>query len=95
MAPEGAVERMTAELDQLYWSQTATVDVEPGSGAELELVNRAGSSRTGTTVTVHYTDAKALAAELAGFGPQVRVVGPDEVVAFHHEVLNQVAAAHG
>ena len=37
----------------------------------------------------------SLAAELAGFGPQVRVVGPDEVVAFHHEVLNQVAAAHG
>lgn len=95
VAPEGAVERMTAELDQLYWSQTATVDVEPGSGAELELVNRAGSSRTGTTVTVHYTDAKALAAELAGFGPQVRVVGPDEVVAFHLDVLNQVAAAHG
>ena len=51
--------------------------------------------RTGTTVTVHYTDAKALAAELAGFGPQVRVVGPDEVVAFHLDVLNQVAAAHG
>ncbi len=94
-APDGAVEAMTAELDDLYWSQEATVWVEPGSQAELELVHRAGSTRTATGVRVHYTDAKALASELAGFGPEVRVEAPAEVRDFHREVLDQVAGAHG
>jgi len=94
-APEGAVEEMTAELDDLYWSQQATVWVEPGSQAELELVHRAGSARSAAGVTVHYTDAKALASELAGFGPQVRVEAPDELRHFHRDVLEHVAAAHG
>ena len=94
-APEGAVEAMTAELDDLYWSQQALVWVEPGSQAELELVHRAGSTRSAAGVTVHYTDAKALASELAGFGPQVRVEAPDELRNFHRDVLEHVAAAHG
>ena len=94
-APEGAVEAMTAELDDLYWSQQAIVWVEPGSQAELELVHRAGSTRSAAGVTVHYTDAKALASELAGFGPQVRVEAPDELRNFHRDVLEHVAAAHG
>ena len=94
-APEGAIEAMTAELDALYWSQQATIWVESGSQAELELLNRAGSTRSGDSLTVHYTDAKALASELAGFGPEIRVDSPEEVKAFHRDVLDQVAAAHG
>lgn len=53
------------------------------TGAGLALRRRATSSRAGSDgwddLTVPYGDAEVLAEEVAGFGPDVRVVAPDEV----------------
>jgi proteasome accessory factor B len=85
-----------AELDAVWNSHVAVVDVEAGSDAAVRL-----AKRRGTTVTpeghleIHYSDANILADELAGFGPEAFVISPpvlrDAVVAR----LERTLADHG
>lgn len=94
-AAPGQIDSLTAELDELFWSQTARVQVTPGSVAALELAHRPGSAVEGDTVVVHFTDAVALGVELAGYGPDIRSIEPDVVRVAHRDALNTVVVEHG
>lgn len=91
----GQVERMGNELDELFWSQRAFIKVVPGSVAALELGHRPGSEIQADVVAVQYTDALALGAELAGYGPDVIGIEPEEVAQAHRSALLQVVSDHG
>ncbi len=94
-APTSLIERMTAELSELYQRPPADISATPGSAAETVLRNRAGSSVSGDTITVHYTDLVALASQLLEFLPDIKVVSPDSL---RDEMLSQidvVEATHG
>lgn len=93
-AQTGQIERMNRELDERYWSHIATICVVPGSVAARELQYRAGSVTDADTVRVQYTDALALGAELAAYGPDIRSVAPVEVASAHRDALEQVVADH-
>jgi len=90
----GQVERMGNELDELFWSQRAFIKVVPGSVAALELGYRPGSEVHADVVAIHYTDALALGAELAGYGPDILGIEPEEVSQAHHNALLQVVNDH-
>ena len=93
-AEPGQIERMSRELDERYWTQTAQITVAPGSVAASELSHRTGSEVADDRVDVHYTDAVALGSELAAYGPDIRRVWPEEVAAAHREALQRVVANH-
>ncbi|WP_223721280.1 YafY family protein [Microbacterium sp. cx-55] len=70
----GAGERALDGLRQLALSQTALVEVHPGTEAALRLARRASPAPQG--LRVPYVDAHILADELASYGPEARVVEP-------------------
>lgn len=79
-APADAGERALAGLDRVWAERTATVHVAPGSDAERRLTRRRDtSSTTDGELVIHHVDPQILAEELAAFGPEVRVVEPEEL----------------
>lgn len=70
----GAGERALQGLRDLALSQTALVEVHPGTEAALRLGRRASPAAQG--LKVPYVDVHVLADELASYGPEVRVVEP-------------------
>lgn len=96
-APDGGhAMRLIGEIDALMRSNRAELRVTPGSDAQVRLSKRAESHTPGSdTITLHYTDAALLADELAGYGPEVRVVEPDELARAVRDRLRQIAEAHG
>ncbi|WP_253206257.1 helix-turn-helix transcriptional regulator [Curtobacterium aetherium] len=79
-APADAGERALAGLDGVWAERTATVHVAPGSDAERRLTRRRDtSSTTDGELVIHHVDPQILAEELAAFGPEVRVVEPEEL----------------
>nr|WP_236778885.1 WYL domain-containing protein [Agromyces seonyuensis] len=93
-APEGAGEAVKERLRALRAAQSATVEVAAGSEAALRLGRRA-YARDGDLVRLHYTDLLVLADELAGYGPEVRVLEPAALVDRVVDRLRLVASAHG
>ena len=75
-----AAERALKDLRALWQSQQARVSVTPGSEADVVLRNRAGTEVDGDVLTVRTTDMQLLADELAGFGDEVQVLSPAELV---------------
>lgn len=73
----GAGERARALLDELAASQSALVEVHPGTEAALRLARRASPAAQG--LRIPFVDAHVLADELASYGPEVRVVEPAEL----------------
>lgn len=67
-----------AELEDIWERNVAEIEVEPGTDAAVRMKNRydRDSHTEGTRLLVHYTDANILADELAGYGPEVRVISP-------------------
>lgn len=94
-AQPGQIEAMTQELNELFWSQQATIEVQPGSQAAMELGNRRGSVVDGNQITVRFTDSLELAQELAGHGPEVRVVSPADLHTQHRQLLERLIIDHG
>lgn len=94
-AEPGQIESMTRELDELFWSQEATIEVQPGSQAAMELGNKRGSVVDGHQITVRFTDSLELAQELAGHGPEVRVISPTSLEAQHRALLERLLSEHG
>lgn len=90
------VEKMTAELDQLFWAQEARVRVKPGSQAATMLANRPGTKRDGDGdhYLLHYTDVNVLADTLCEHGPEVTAVSPPELVEAMVRQLSLVRQAH-
>jgi proteasome accessory factor B len=85
-----------AELDAVWNSHVAVVDVEAGSDAAVRLAKRRGTTVTAEGhLEIHFSDANILADELAGFGPEAFVISPtvlrDAVVAR----LERTLADHG
>ncbi len=71
---EGAGERGLAGLRAVAAGQSADLQVDPGTEAELRLGRR--GTQDGRRVRVPFVDVHVLADELASYGPEVRVVAP-------------------
>jgi proteasome accessory factor B len=96
-APTGnQTEIALSELEDVWNSHVAIVEVVPATEAESRL-----SKRRGTTVAitgeleVHYSDVNIFADELAGYGAEVLVVSPPELRAGVIARLERTAADHG
>lgn len=82
-------------LDLLWADTTATIEIAPGSDAELRLGKRGGATRSADgSVQLHFTDLNVFADELCSFGPEVKVIEPDELVTAVRERLSQLVATH-
>ena len=73
----GAGERALAGLEEVARRQRALLEVHPGTEAALRLSRRAESAPQG--IVVPYVDLHVFADELASYGPEVRVVAPDDL----------------
>ena len=82
------------ELEEVWNSRSATVEVVPGSDAATRLLKRRGTVADGSTLTLHYADANILADELSGYGPEVLVVAPPELREAVRGRLEQTARTH-
>lgn len=74
---DGAGDRALAGLAEVAARNIALVEVNPGTEAALRLSRRAETAEQG--IRVPYVDAHVFADELASYGPEVRVVGPDDL----------------
>lgn len=79
-AVPGAAQAALEDLDRLWSTNAAVVEVQAGSDAALRLGKRdAGAMESESQLTLHFTDLNILADELAGFGPEVMVHSPLEL----------------
>lgn len=85
---EGAGERALAGLRALEARQRALLEVNPGTEAALRLGRRSTPADQG--IHVPYVDLHVFADELASYGPEVRVVAPDDLRA---QVIAHLEAA--
>lgn len=86
---EGAGERALSGLDDVAARHHALLEVNPGTEAALRLSRRALPADQG--IRLPYVDVHVLADELASYGPEVRVVEPDEL---REQVIARLEAAH-
>jgi proteasome accessory factor B len=93
--PASATEAAKAELDEIWESRYAIVEVEPGSDAATRLSKRPSTTASGDALTLHYSDIDLFADELAGYGPEVLVRSPDELRDAVRDRLLLTAADHG
>jgi proteasome accessory factor B len=83
------------QLEQIWNRNVAELDVVPDTDAWARLGKRELSARDPSGhLLVHYSDTAVLADELAGYGPEVRVVSPPRLVRAVRERLATVVAAH-
>lgn len=89
-------EKALAELDEVWNSHTAVVEVEPGSDAATRLGKRRGTVAAASgALELHYSDANIFADELAGFGPEVLVISPPDLRDAVRARLEATAVDHG
>ncbi|RZI92838.1 MAG: WYL domain-containing protein [Microbacterium sp.] len=74
---EGAGEKALRGLHDVAARQQALLEVAPGTEAALRLHRRA--TPAGQGILVPYVDVHVFADELASYGPEVRVVEPDDL----------------
>ena len=85
-----------AELDEIWESNVAELEVAAGSDAEVRLGRRRGATSPGEgRLLLHFTDLNLLADELAGFGPEVLVIGPPHLRDAVVERLESAVRLHG
>ncbi|WP_344784290.1 helix-turn-helix transcriptional regulator [Microbacterium kribbense] len=90
---EGAGDRALAGLNDLAGRQSALLEVTPGTEAALRLNRRAAPAAQG--IRVPYVDVHVLADELASYGPEVRVVRPDDLREAVVRRLDAALRVHG
>ncbi|MBF4631755.1 WYL domain-containing protein [Clavibacter michiganensis subsp. phaseoli] len=96
--PEGEdhAERALADLDRVWANGVGEVAVVPGSDAEIRLRRRRGTEELGDgRLRVHYSDTNLFADEVAGFGPEARVIAPPRLRDAVRARLAETVAAHG
>lgn len=88
--------RALDELEVLWQSNVAEIDVEPGSDAAVRLGKRGvvPADPASRRVNLHFTDVNILADELAGYGPEVHVRSPESLSSAVHRRLRGVVAQH-
>jgi len=92
-----------AGLEEVWERGVAEIEVARGSDAATRLSNRRGTERLGPAATdpqaerlkLHFVDLDIVADELAGFGPEVLVVGPDELRDAVVDRLERTVRDHG
>jgi proteasome accessory factor B len=89
---EGAGERALVGLERVAASNSALLEVTPGTEASLRLGRRAKAAVQG--IRVPFVDLHILADELASYGPEVRVVEPAQLRDAVIARLRDVVAAH-
>ncbi len=94
-SPEGVAATALAELEQVWHSNTAVLEVAPGSDAQAVLSKRPDARIEGATLVVHYTDAAVFAGELSALGHDVVVREPSELRHLVIENLRTLVAEHG
>ncbi len=86
------------ELEEVWNSNHAVVRVAAGSDAAIRLLKRRGTESVndadGDLLTLHYADPNILADELSGYGPQVLVVSPPELMAAVRDRLRMTTQLH-
>lgn len=90
---DGAGERALAGLRAVAARQRALLEVHPGTEAALRLARRADAAPQG--ILVPYVDLHVFADELASYGPEVRVVAPDDLRVEVIRRLEATLALHG
>jgi len=90
---DGAADRALAGLAAVAESQTALLEVTPGTEAALRLGRRAAPAPQG--LRVPYVDRHIFADELATYGPEVRVVEPADLRDAVIDRLQAIVALHG
>jgi proteasome accessory factor B len=74
--------RALDELERIWLSNQAEIEVEANSDAATRMNNRYGEQGPANThLSVHYSDINILADELASYGPEVFVLSPPELKA--------------
>ncbi len=92
----GQADRALSELEGVWNSNTAVVEVEPGTDAATRLGKRRGASVSGSgALNLHYSDLNIFADELAGYGPEALVISPPELRDAVRSRLERTAADHG
>jgi proteasome accessory factor B len=87
--------RALAELDEVWNSHTADVEVVPDSDAATRLNKRRGTVvLPNGALRLHYSDANIFADELSGYGPEVYVVSPPVLRAAVRTRLTTTATEH-
>jgi proteasome accessory factor B len=86
--------RLQVELEQLEKLNEATIELTPGSDARLRLAVKYGFLADTATIYVPYADEALLADELAGFGPEVRVLAPPSLIDAVKQRLTTVIETH-
>ncbi len=87
--------RALEELDDVWNSHSAVVQVEPGTDASTRLFKRRSTTALPNgSFELHYSDINIFADELAGFGPEVLVVSPAALRAAVLSRLHRTAADH-
>jgi proteasome accessory factor B len=85
-----------SELEDVWASHTAEVEVEPDSDAAIRLHKRRGTTvLPDGSLQLHYSDANIFADELAGYGPEVLVASPPVLRAAVRARLLQTVESHG
>ncbi|GAB3796454.1 WYL domain-containing protein [Humibacter antri] len=87
--------RAIDELQKIWDRNQAELDVLPGTDAWVRLSKREDTRRNGEgNLLVHYSDTALLADELAGYGPEVRVVWPQRLVDAVRDRLHTTLVEH-
>jgi len=89
---EGAAEQALAGLAAVAARQSALLEVTPGTEAALRLGRRSQPAAQG--ILVPYVDKHIFADELVTYGPEVRVVSPDDLRDLVVQGLQAVITAH-
>lgn len=92
----GQADTALSELEAVWNSNTAIVEVEVGSDAATRLGKRRGASASDAgALSLHYSDLNIFADELAGYGPEALVLSPPELRDAVRSRLERTAADHG
>jgi proteasome accessory factor B len=94
-AANSVSEEALRDLEEVYNSHLASLEVRPDSDAWSALSHRRGATGNGSLLSVHYTDSDIFASELSAFGDDVVVLTPpdlrDKVVAHLEKLVKQHA----
>lgn len=83
------------ELNTVLSKHRAEIHVEPATDADTRLRKQRGASSTADGgLFLHYVDVDILADELAGYGPEIYVRSPPELVTAVRNRLSVIADAH-
>ncbi|MHA7986402.1 helix-turn-helix transcriptional regulator [Rathayibacter sp. CAU 1779] len=87
--------RAIDELQAIWERNAAELDVQPGTDAWVRLSKREDTRvNEDGNLLVHYSDTALLADELAGYGPEVRVIWPSRLVEAVRDRLRIALESH-